>query len=187
VSSELVQPQHRELSKKEREELVAKGFAIERTIVAATAGVNVATWTLAEALYEFHEGGFWGLLGYDTLNEFLARPDVGISRTQFFRLTRMWRDLVVVREIDVDDLKEIEPSKIDVVTPAISKGKVKVADALADARELGTRDLRTRYAEANPNRQKLDPEEEPLRKQCSNCGSWVDADQLPEEGDDEPR
>ena len=136
---------HRDLSDDELGALRQEAFELERKIVGGVAAVSKEAWALAAHVYRFHEGGCWGLLGYDTLEEFLAQPDVSMSRTQFFRLSKTYRDLVVVREIPISALEQIDPSKVHEVAAAISRGEVKVEDALADAEKLGARDLREKY------------------------------------------
>lgn len=124
---------------------VDAAFQLERRIFSCAERTAETTWELAEALYLFHKSGGWGLLGYDTLNEFLAQPELGMSRRQFFSLTRMWRDLVVVRQVEVSQLKRIEPAKVQEVVPAVLRGDVDLYRALGDAEALGHRDLRARY------------------------------------------
>jgi hypothetical protein len=162
-------------------------FSLEQAILSNARNVSEATWELAGDLYHFHEIGGWSLCGYDTLEEFLARPELGLSRSQFFRLTKAYRDLVVVRKIDVDELKQIEPSKVQEVIPAIMRGS-NVEKALTDAKELGRRDLRTKYRKGDekegikPSGKPPVDDDEPdfdadpaaERVECPHCGTLVD-------------
>jgi hypothetical protein len=143
---------------------------MEQRIKAAASIITGSWWDLAELLYEFHEERRWADLDYDTLNEFLAQPDLGISRALFFQMTRLWRDLAVTRQVDRAVLRELEPSKVREVVPAIMRGDVSIEEALADARDLGHRDMRKRYR-GDPNA-KLDAGAEPVRIQCGQCGAW---------------
>jgi hypothetical protein len=122
-----------------------RGFALERKIKAALGAVHASWWTLSKSLYEFHEGGYWGSLGYETLEEFLVQPDLGLSRRQFFLMTQLWRDLVVVKQIEPERLEALEPSKVREVLPAIMRGDVAIDDALDDAAGLGYRDVVEKY------------------------------------------
>jgi len=81
----------RELTEAEVDELVHAAFACERDIKAAIAEITADTWTLAERLHAFHELRGWSLLGYETLNEFLAQSEIAMSRSSFFRLVQAWR------------------------------------------------------------------------------------------------
>lgn len=179
----------RDLSPEEAQERVDAAFALEQKIKLAFTAVHTAWWELSEHLYAFQEAGFWSPLGYDNLDAFLAQPDLGMSRSTFFRLTQLWRELRVVRDVPVEDLADIEPSKVKEVLPAIVRGDVKPSKALGDARELGQRDLQEKYrptppgakpkAQAPNGSTPLNATDEPQKVQCSTCGSWYD----PDEGD----
>lgn len=153
-----------------------EAFDLEQQIKRAAVAGHVAWWELSRLLYEFHEGGHWRPLGYETLTEFLAQPDLGISRTQFFRMTKLWRDLAVERGVPARVLTSVEPSKVREVAPAIVAGDVTVEDAISDAQALGYRDLRDKYRDGVSG--KLDADSEPERAKCPVCGSWTTADKL---------
>jgi hypothetical protein len=129
--------------------LAKEAFEVERRIVANAQSISVATWELSKDLYELHERGLFRALGYDTLEEFLAMPELGMSRAQFFRLTRTWRDLVVVRQVPEERVRALEPSKVHEVLPKVMKGDAILNDALDDAEHLGFRDLRIKYGTAS--------------------------------------
>ena len=170
----------RELTEKEAEAVRASAFQMELQIKKVAVHVHEAWWVMAELLYEFHEKGYWAHLNYDSLDEFLAQPEIGISRSQFFRMNKMWRDLVVVKELPTATLKELEPSKVREVVPAIMRGDVEPEDALDDCAGLSYRDVRKKYRpeEAQKHGQKADDskplaaEDEPVAVQCDACGSW---------------
>lgn len=143
-------PRHKQLTKDEQQALADNAFRLDAGIRDGIRRTAKELWALSAFVYEFHEGACWALLGYDTLDEYLAQPDVTMSRTQFFRLSKVYRDLVIVRKIPVAKLEEIDPSKVHEVAPAIVRGDVKAADALADAKELGARDLRDKYRRDTP-------------------------------------
>ena len=169
--------QARELSPDEADALVHRAFETERAIKADLAALHADTWTLAKHLYEFREQRGWTLLGYGTLNEFLAQPEIGISSRWFFRLAQMWRDLVEVKQVSAPTLRDLEPSKVQEVMPAIMSGTVKPDDALADAKALGFRDLREKYrlpaiaghGQAPDGSTPLAAENEPVRVPCPHC------------------
>lgn len=178
-----VPARHRELTPKEVQAHSDRAFRAERRIKALFLKAHDSWWALSKALYEFHEGGYWAVLGYDSLEDFLVQPDLGIARTQFFRMTKLWRDLVVVRQIAPADLVELEPTKVGEVAPAIMRGDVKIADALDDAKQLGWRDVRAKYR-IDPTTGKtesghkpdgstpLNAGDEPARVLCAACGYW---------------
>lgn len=165
------------LTRKQQEERSSVAFALERDIRKAAVLAHASWWALSELLYKFHEGGYWSDLGYDSLDEFLAQPEVGISRSQFFKQSKTWRDLVVVKKIRPSRLKELEPSKVREVVPAIMRGEVKPEQALSDTEELSFRDVVIRYRPEEQGKHgkrdaPLDAEAEPQRVQCKVCGSW---------------
>ena len=102
---------------------VEKAHQRQQVIFALIESSNQSVWALAKELYEFQEEGGWALLGYETLNDFLAQPEVGMSRATFFRITRCWRTLVVERKVKPKLLAKLEPTKIEVVLPQIVSGE----------------------------------------------------------------
>jgi hypothetical protein len=170
----------KEMTPGEAEAMVSAAFDSERRIKEAATNIRGAWWELAEELYAFHEGGYWSYLGYESLDEFLAQPDLGIKRSTFFQMTKVWRDLVVVKQLPVLKLRELEPSKVREVTPSIMRGEVKPEDAMDDVSGLSYRDIRTKYrpeersqhGQAPDDSRPLDASTEPVRVQCTVCGSW---------------
>jgi hypothetical protein len=176
--------QAREMTKEEADAFVSAAFQAERKIKQAALRAHESWWELASALYEFHEAGYWRALGYDSLDEFLAQPDMSLSRSTFFQMTKTWRDLVVVKKLPASTLAEIEPSKVQEVTPAIMRGDVSPEDALDDAKGLSYRDVRRKYRpeEAAKHGQKPDDSvplsagHEPIPVKCGTCGQWYTPD-----------
>ena len=160
----------------------AFAFDLEQKILTAWTAANTKWWELAALLYQFHEGHCWVPLGHDSLNAFLAQPELGISRSLFFQMTRMWRDLVVIHEVDPAELAQLEPTRVREVTAAITRGDVSVEDALADCRAMGHRDIREKYRAGRTDGE-LAAEREPARTQCQECGSWLTTDEWAEWGE----
>ena len=144
---------------------------LEKTIVRAARAADTAAWALAESLYEFHELGGWSILGYTSLQEFLAQPDLGMSRAQFFRHVQMWRYLVVEHEVAPARLAQCDPTKVATVLPAVVRGDADLDEALADTEALARSDLRVKYAKGSRN-SRLEATEEPERVRCPTCGQW---------------
>lgn len=139
----------------------------DREFQQGIAMANTVWLMVAEIAYELHEQRAWELLGYDTLNAWLAEPERGLQRRQFFRLVELWREYVVVRGVGADTLEGIEVSKAMEVLPAIKAGKVSIEEALEDARSMGFRDLRETYS---PNGDSHDPDPTPFCE-CKACGN----------------
>lgn len=172
--------EHKQLTKGELEQLREDAFSYELRVKKAAGSIREAWWNFARELYAFHEGGYWQVLGYDSLQEFLAQPDLGLSRSQFFQMTKTWRDLVEVKKIKPELLAKLEPSKVSEVVPAIMRGDVKPAAALADVESLSYSDVKKKYRleEQQASGQKadgsapLDASKEPQGVICSACGSY---------------
>ena len=145
TDSPVTLPPAREVTPEEWDALVARATDIEKRIRQAIGAGRTALWALVEAAYDFEEEHGWIALGYETKNEWLAQPDIGISRTQFFRMVRTWRTLVVRREVDIPTLTRLDTSKVAIVLPAIETSRVDVDEALADADALAASDLRIKY------------------------------------------
>jgi hypothetical protein len=122
-----------------------RAYELDQRIKAATRDGRQAMWDLAAALHEWDEENGWTALGYETLTDWLADPEIGMARSSFFRLVQSYRELVVRRQLPAGDLAEYDVTKVQIVLPKVKAGSVKLADALADVRDLGSRDLRTKY------------------------------------------
>lgn len=176
----------RELTQEETDKLVHEAFELEREIKTKVVGGREAWWQLAEVLYRFHEKSDPKYLGYEDVDEFLAQPEIGLSRRSYFRAVQLWSELIVVKQLPAAEVTEIEPSKAREVMPAIMRGDVKVEDALDDARALSKRDVIEKYRPSNQARhgqatndsKPLNAADEPERVRCDRCGQWTTEDQL---------
>ena len=181
---------HRELSEKEKDELVAQAFELERRIKANMVSAHSAWWALAESLYEFHDLRGWRAVGYETVAEFLAQPEIGMAERTFFNAVRMWRDYHVVRQLPKEALAEAAPSKMREALPAVMAGDASPEQVLEDAKSLSYRDVIERYStkaiaqhgQAADGSTPLDASAEPQRIRCPGCGHWttqaeIDAEQ----------
>jgi hypothetical protein len=148
--------------------VVEEASRLEREILDTCLRIR-ATWVeLAGQLYTFHEDRCWEVLGYDTFEEWLASPDIDISRRHVFKLIEAYRELVIERGVSTDALGETEVTKVGTVLPAIRRGDVSTEDALADVKALSRTDLVERYKDPNAS---LDAESEPEWAVCEACGS----------------
>lgn len=106
---------------------------------------HLALSSVAQACHEIHEQQAWSELGYDTLSEYLASPEIGMSRSAFYDLCAIWEKYVLEGGADPQALSAGGPSKLVVPIPAIKAGEVTVVEALEDVEALGLRDLREKY------------------------------------------
>lgn len=123
---------------------------------------------LAAHLYEFTKIRGWEALGYATLREFLAQPEIDIGERYVFQLVEAHRTLVVEGKVTTEQLAGVEVTKVRAIIPAVRRGDVEPEEALADAQVMTRSDLERRYR--NPGAP-IDPSTEPEWDTCPHCGS----------------
>lgn len=99
----------------------------------------------AEGCFRLSEQEGWLALGYETLSEYLASPEITISRAEFYRLADIWQSYVLDGGVEPALLLGAGSSKLEVPLPALKQGLVDAERAAADATSLTRRDLRERY------------------------------------------
>jgi hypothetical protein len=170
------------------QKLIDKAFTLERQLKKAIHMETGAWWAQAKIAYAMHQERGWELLGYERIDDWLAQPDIGMTRTRFFKASQTWRDLVEVKQIEVEKLKEIEPSKAMEIRPAVMKGDVKPEQALADAENLSFRDVVEKYRPSKRAQHGQEPDgstpleasSEPQRVRCPCCRQGTTRDEIPE-------
>jgi hypothetical protein len=160
-------------------------FAAEQRIKDTIRTVRTAWVTLAGELYTFQDQALHKDLGYVTFEEWLASPEIDLSRRWVYELVGIWRDLVIKKQVTPARLEALEPSKLQEVLPAVRRGSVLLEEALADVEALGRQDLRERYGSrgagtvqhgvvAGPDTSSgYDAGREPAMVACPTCGSRV--------------
>jgi len=138
-------------------EAVAVAEAAQKKVYTALGRGKEAAWELAEALYEFDEVSGWHRLGHETLEEWLAQPEVGMKKSSYYDLVSSWRKMVVHQEIEPAKLKLLEPSKVAIVATRVAKAQVPVDEAISDVETLGYRDLREKYKKPKAEPKAKDP------------------------------
>lgn len=140
-------PRARELTAEEAEERVKHCFDLHTSVIAGLRAGRVALWDTAAALHEFDEERGWSALGgYDTLGDWLADPEIGMTKSTYYRLVGSYRELVINRQLSQEAVKDLDVSKVALVLPAIKAGTVTADEGLSDAQEMGWRDLREHYS-----------------------------------------
>jgi hypothetical protein len=120
-------------------------FQLEQKLKAALRITRRSLIDVAEACYGISRNHAYEALGYDTLAEFLAQPDVGMSRSEFFTAAKVHEVFVLEHGIDPERLADASLTKLDVVLPKVAAGEVDAEEALGDAATQGLRDLRDGY------------------------------------------
>jgi hypothetical protein len=117
---------------------------------------RMALSAVAQACHELSRDKSWIDLGYESLAEFLASPEITLTRTQFFSMAQVWERYVLDGGVDPRDLAVAHPSKLAIPLRALGANEVTVAEALADVATLGARDLREKYELPREESQRLD-------------------------------
>ena len=126
----------------------------------------------AEAAHKLRLNEGWKLLGYDSLSQYLADPDIAMGRTQFYSLADIWEQYI--EQGGIDPIRLCAPSKLEVPLPALKAGDVTVEEAVEDAETLGLRDLRVKYrGEPEPSGRPERPTSYPFA--CAHCGSLIES------------
>jgi hypothetical protein len=115
-------------------------------LVEGQRGVRLSLALMAEGCHLLHQQEGWKHLGYETLAEYLAAPEIEISRTEFYRGVAIWSAYVLNGGVEPASLQGAGPSKLEVPLPAISAGVVTPEQAVADASSLTRKELQSHYA-----------------------------------------
>lgn len=134
-----------ELTVEQREERAEIAFRIQERIKLHLREGRESLMGLCRELYEFNEVSGWESLGFENQTDWLADPDIGMTKTAFFRMVRRHRELVVFRAVPEQRLLGLDPSKLDIVMVAIESNKFTVDNVLSDVQDMGARDLREKY------------------------------------------
>ncbi|MHA2377487.1 MAG: MT-A70 family methyltransferase [Candidatus Thorarchaeota archaeon] len=111
---------------------------------------------LGEELYYFERDKQYTVLGEDTFESYLARPDVDIGRRMAFLLKDIYITLTIGLKVQPVALLEAGHSKLSDLLPQIGKGnidKTNVNEWIVKAGELSRSDLKREIADAFPKAQ----------------------------------
>jgi hypothetical protein len=86
-----------------------------------------------------------------TLEEYLASPEISMSRSEFFLSAKIHEQFILEHGIEPARLAVASPGKLDIVLPKVSSGEVEVEKALDDVEALGIKDLRAIYRGTEEN------------------------------------
>jgi hypothetical protein len=115
-------------------------------LVEGQRGVRLSLALMAEGCHLLYQQEGWKHLGYETLSEYLAAPEIEISRTDFYRMVEIWSAYVLNGGVEPQTLQGAGPSKLEVPLPALTAGVVSAEQAVADASSMTRKDLRSHYA-----------------------------------------
>lgn len=124
----------------------------------------------AQACHRLRLEEGWTAIGYESVGAYLASPEIGMSRSQFYSLADIWEQYI--ERGGQEETRLCAPSKLEVPLAALKAGEVTPDEALADAETLGLRDLRVKYrGEKEPSGRPERPPSYPFG--CAHCGSLL--------------
>lgn len=125
-------------------------------LISGLDATRLALSAVAQACHEISRDKSWLDLGYESLAEFLASPEITLTRTQFFTMAQVWERYVLDGGVDPQALAVAHPSKLAIPLRALGANEVTVAEAIADVETLGARDLREKYELPREKSERLD-------------------------------
>lgn len=142
-------------------------------------GTRLAMTYVAQACWEIRRDSSWEALGYRTLAEFLADPQVSISKSSFFRFCSIWQTYHLDAGVEPEQLSAAGPQKLAIPLRALAAGEVEVEEVMDDVEALGIKDLKAKYSEKSEGTEGESPTVGP--QGCPRC------DGIPDEVLDELR
>jgi hypothetical protein len=122
---------------------------------------------IAEACHEIQVGKLWQQLGYDKLADYLADPDITLTRREFFRAAAIHEAYVLGAGVDADVLELAPASKWEAALPGASDPSVPADEVVEDVQTLGIQDLRVKYRGADESSADTHSE------RCEKCGQVI--------------
>ena len=150
------------------EEKAERAYELEKAVVVGSLSARRAWVQIADALYAIQSERLYELLGYERFTDWIATPEVSLGRSQAYALTSIYATFVIEKQVPLDDLRYIEPTKLSETLPAVRSG-LPVEEALADATQLSRSDLRAKYRGIEPE-SRDEPVDLPV---CPECGQLV--------------
>jgi len=145
-------------------------------------GVNKNLWELAKVMKEIRDSKLYLLLDCSTFNEFIAQPEIGMSRSAVYALIKRYEIYSLHLNVPENRLLNIDNSKLDIIAPVVRNAP---EEWLSKAEQLSQSDLinETRLAQGRGEMSPLPPSssvsasapfstyEEYVRRQpCCICG-----------------
>jgi hypothetical protein len=139
----------------------AEAHEAHQKIVGGQSAVRAGFQAICEGCHELRESRGWLALGFETLNEYLAQPDVELSKSEFERAADIWQTYVLDGGARPELLAGAAPSKLEVPLPALKQGLVDAERAAADAESMTRKDLREHYRDLMGDEDEAGPPEPP--------------------------
>jgi hypothetical protein len=105
----------------------AEAFEAHSKIIGGQSAVRAGLNAMAAGCHELRESRGWLALGFETLLEYLAQPDVELSKSEFERAADIWQTYVLDGGAEPGLLAGASPSKLEVPLPALKQGVVSLS------------------------------------------------------------
>lgn len=103
-------------------------------------------WALAKQLYALRRFDLWRFAvgGYDSWEDYLKQPELGISRHKADKLIRIYEYFIVSKKYDLENLKDVPWYALDFISKKNTPAD-KVMELLLDAKHLTPKDFKETY------------------------------------------
>jgi len=123
--------------------IIEKGkLAFENTqkIITLKSNIGNDLLKLASLLISNHDNQYYQILGYDTWEEFLAIPEISMSRSFAYKIMQVYRIWVEKFDVSQENLTTIDNEKLFLASTQATKDNYK--EWLERARTLSRSDIR---------------------------------------------
>jgi hypothetical protein len=157
------------------EEIAAeKADVIHGNIVECVHRAAEATYELAHWLYTFQTERMYEALGYDSFNAYVSDPDTEVGVRWANELVAIYKQLVIDKGVPLEELKQLQVSKVSAVLPAVRREQVSWEQAKADVQALPKQGLLDKYSGRTTGGRpdtdsRIRTEEEPSLAECPVC------------------
>jgi hypothetical protein len=108
-------------------------------LIAVKNHIGKATIALAEILFHIHKEKAWEALGYDSFEELIAQPEIGLSRGFCYALIKIYNTFIIelgvkteeIESVDITKMRELIKIEQDISTRQIAKEWIQKAKMLS--------------------------------------------------------
>lgn len=150
----------------DKPEEAARHDQIIRSLVA---GTKIAYTELAHSMYQMCKHKLYKKLDFESFSEYAASPEISVSRSYAYKLSKYWEVFVLELEMDKEELENLDATKLMYVLPVINKENKE--EWMCKVEALSVKDLRIEVKEAKTGIRPEDCEHNWYhRRFCKSCG-----------------
>lgn len=124
--------------------------ALHNSIIQFRTAEKKDEWILAQKLYTLRRYELWRFAvgGYDSWEDYLKQPEIGISRHKADKLVRIYEFFIVNDTFTPEDLKDVPWQALDYISKKnFDKFSPSYAELIEAAKHLTPKDFKERYFE----------------------------------------